>query len=101
MKSPLCSTQLLFEIRQLKKAERVFKFYSDEVGSIAVKGKQGDINKRITDIAVESSGKLKTRTVDETLDDFSVSVPLDLFRSGGEGGRNHLPSNFRALYGCL
>ena len=70
-------SRLLFEIRQLKKAERVFKFYSDEEGCITVKGKEGDRNKRITDIAVEGSGKLKTWIVEELLDAFPVSVPLN------------------------
>lgn len=70
-------SRLLFEIRQLKKSERVFKFYSDEEGCITIKGKEGDRNKRITDIAVEGSGKLKTWTVEELLDACPVSVPLD------------------------
>ena len=72
-------SRLLFEIRQLKKSERVFKFYSDEEGCITVKGKEGDRNKRITDIAVEGSGKLKTWTVEELLHAF----PLTLSGSGG------------------
>ena len=70
-------SQLFFEIRNLKKAERIFKLYSDEEGCITIKDKKGGKNIKLTDTAVEGSAKLKTWTVEELLHAFPVSVNSD------------------------
>ena len=63
-------SRLLFEVRGLKKTEKIFKFYSDEDCSITVKAKKGDKNTKVTDIAVAGSDKLKSFTVEELLNTF-------------------------------
>jgi hypothetical protein len=70
-------SQLLFEVRNLKKAGRIFKFFSDEEGCIAIKEKKGGKNTKITDIAMEGSAKLRTWAVEDLLHAFPVSVNSD------------------------
>ena len=61
--------KLLFEIRKLKKAKRIFKFYSDEEGSISIKkNKEDKKNKKVTDFY--ENKKLKTWTVEDLLAEF-------------------------------
>ena len=57
--------ELLFEIRNLKKAGKIKKFYSDEEGNIAIKLNHGDNTIRVTDVFTDSSKKLKTWTLEE------------------------------------
>ena len=63
--------KLLFEIRKLKKATKISKFYSDEEGRISFKIDAKDKPVRVTDVYEEGSTKLKTWTVEELLNEIS------------------------------
>ena len=58
-------SKLLFQIRKLKQDQKIFKFYSDEDGSITIKIKPGDKNIKITDISTDGSSKLRSWTDEE------------------------------------
>ena len=63
-------SKLLFLVRKLKQNKKIFKFYSDEDGSIEIKVKQGDRNIKITDISTEGSAKLRSWTDEELANAF-------------------------------
>ena len=63
-------SKLLFNIRKLKQDNKIFKFYSDEDGSITIKVKPGEKNMKVTDISTEGSSKLKTWTDEELMHAF-------------------------------
>ena len=52
-------SKLLFEIRKLKKAGKIVKFYSDEEGRISIK-REGSDKQRVTDFFEKGSSQLKT-----------------------------------------
>ena len=57
--------ELLFQIRKLKKDGKIFKFYSDEEGNIAILVNRGDRKVKVTDIIQEGSNKIKTWTLQD------------------------------------
>ena len=57
--------ELLFEIRNLKRSGRIFKFYTDEDGNISIKLNRGENIIRVTDVFSEGSNKLRTWSLDE------------------------------------
>ena len=59
--------ELLFQVRKLKRNERIAKFYSDEEGSISIKLNRGDSIIRVTDIFSEGTKKLRTWTIEELM----------------------------------
>ena len=56
---------LLYEVRQLKKQNKVAKFYTDENGAIKVLFKLGGKKERITSITNKNSSFIKTLTTNE------------------------------------
>ena len=58
--------ELLFEIRKLKRDQKIAKFFSDEFGGISIQFNRGEKKVRVTDI-FEKGSKLKTWTVEELL----------------------------------
>ena len=63
-------SKLLFHIRKLKQDKKIFKFYSDEEGSITIKVKPGEKNMKVTDISTEGASKLRTWTDEELANAF-------------------------------
>ena len=59
-------SNLLYEVRQLKKVNKVAKYYTDEHGNIKVLVKLGDKKKvRITSVTSKECPTLKTFTIEE------------------------------------
>jgi hypothetical protein len=62
-------SKLLFEIRKLKRAGKVTKFYSDEDGVISVRlANNNNKNERVTNIRNKETSFLSTMTVEELLE---------------------------------
>ena len=60
-------SRLLFEIRKLKRAGKVSKFYSDEDGVISMRLAKDNKNEKVTNIRSKDSHFLKTLTVEELI----------------------------------
>ena len=58
-------SKLVFHIRKLKQDKKIYKFYSDEEGTITIKVKPGEKNMKVTDISTEGASKLRTWTDEE------------------------------------
>ena len=59
---------LLFELRQLKRSGKIYRFYSDYDGTISVVPQDGDKKRKLTSFFMPTLKTLKTSTVQELLD---------------------------------
>ena len=58
-------SQLLFEVRKLKRDNKIDKFYSDEHGLISIKLANSNFKQKVTSIPMKESSNLKTMTIEE------------------------------------
>ena len=58
-------SELLFEVRKLKKVEKIARFYSDENGVISIKVKETDQNMRLSSFCKNKSSPVMTYQIPE------------------------------------
>ena len=58
-------SSLLFEVRKLKKQNKIARYYSDEKGIITIKVKEGDTNIKLCSFYQTKNSPVKTYTVAE------------------------------------
>ena len=68
-------SELLFEVRKLKREEKIARFYSDENGVISIKVKEDDLNMKLSSFSRTKTSPVMTYRVPELLKIVSESQP--------------------------
>ena len=69
---------LLFEVRKLKRSEKIARFYSDENGIISIKMKPTDENLKLSSFCQTRNSPVLTYTIPELLKLVADSQPAEL-----------------------